>query len=356
MTNDEHLANTHYTNACSKHVDIIHTIVYIFLSFHLNSFHVGDYEYLMEEYLVDEYRAKKSLCPICLEVVHNPYQVPCCGSNYCYDCIMNLKSEGTKCSQCSKESESLICCATCRKELCENCMEKDLALQNELKEYEVKCRYYDKGCKWEGLQQYSDEHEQEECRHVQNPKPTEERRDVVPVKRILHNFSGIKKDQMLEVPFYTHDSGYKMHLWVFPNGYGKKEKGKYMSVFTCLVKGENDDKLEWPLRGSITVQLLDQSGKGNHLERTFHYCNTKPYDNTYYGRVTHSGRSEGVWPDQPFLSCEALFGRSCDYLRNDCLKFRISECKVQTSWRKKLGIVGFVVVIFIFIYFSYFTN
>ena len=54
-----------------------------------------------------------------------------------------------------------------------------------------------------------------------------------------------------------------MHLWVFPNGYGKEE-GKYMSVFTCLVKGENDDKLKWPLRGSITIQLLDQSGNDNH--------------------------------------------------------------------------------------------
>ena len=193
----------------------------------------------------------------------------------------------------------------------------------------MKCRYHNDGCKWNGRQLNSEEHELEECRFVPNPKPTEERRDVVPVKRILHNFSGIKKDHMLEVPFYTHDGGYKMHLWVFPNGYDKEE-GKYMSVFTCLVKGENDDKLKWPLRGSITVQLLDQSGNENHLERTIYYTNR--YNNTYRGRVTHSGRSEGVWPDKPFLAREALFGRSCDYLRNDCLKFRIVECKVQTSW------------------------
>ena len=304
---------------------------------------------------MDEYQAKKSLCPICLEVVHNPYQVLCCGSNYCYDCIMNLKSDGSKCKHC-KKSKSLIRCATCRKELCENCIEKNVALQNELKEYKVKCRYYEKGCKWVGLQQYSDEHEQEECRHVQNPKPTEERRDIVPVTRILHNFSDMKEDYYMLDPFYSHDGGYKMRLWVFPNGYGKEE-GKYMSVFTCLVKGEYDDKLKWPLRGSITVQLLDQSGKGNHLERTIRYTNR--YNNTYCGQVTHSGRSEGVWPDKPFLAREALFGRSCDYLRNDCLKFRVVECNVQTSWRKIIGIIAFVVVIFlifIFLYFSYFTN
>ena len=314
-----------------------------------------EYEYLTEDYLIEEYQAKGYLCPICREVVQNPYQLVCCGYNYCHNCIMKLPIEERSCpQQSSHKSRSIRMCPTCRGTFCENCMEQNACLYNDLKEYKVKCRYHNDGCKWNGRQMNSDEHEQEECRFVPNRKPTEERRDVVPVKRILHNFSDIKNDHMLEVPFYTHDGGYRMHLWVYPNGHGEEDIGKYMSVFTCLVKGENDDNLKWPLRGSITVQLLDQSGKGNHLERTFHYCNTERYNNTYYGRVTHSGRSEGVRPDKPFLACETLFGKSCDYLRNDCLKFRIVECKVQTSWRKTIGIFAFMVVTLILIYF--FTN
>lgn len=313
-----------------------------------------EHEYFTEGYLLEEYEQKGYLCPICFGVVRNPYQLLCCGYNYCYDCIMRLPTEKGPCPQkSSHESESVRACPTCRGKFCEKCIEPNACLYNDLKKYKVKCRYHNDGCKWNGRQLNAKEHEEEECRFVPDPKPTEERRVIVPVKRILHNFSDIKKDHMLEDPFYTHDGGYKMHLWVFPNGYGKEE-GKYMSVFTVLVKGENDDKLKWPLSGSITVQLLDQSGKGNHLERTIHY--TSRYNNTYRGRVTHSTRSEGIWPNEPFLTCEDVRGKSCDYLRNDCLKFRISECKVQTSWRKIMCIVAFVVVIFftvIFLYFSY---
>ena len=165
-----------------------------------------EYEYLIED--SEEYRAKGYLCPICLGVVYNPYQLLCCGYNYCLDCIIPIEESPCP-QQSSHESRSIRVCPTCRGKFCENCMERNACLYNDLKESKMKCRYHNDGCKWKGLQQYSEDHEQEECRFVPNPKPTEERRDVVPVKRILHNFSDLKNDHMLKVPFYTHDGGYK---------------------------------------------------------------------------------------------------------------------------------------------------
>ena len=54
-----------------------------------------------------------------------------------------------------------------------------------------------------------------------------------------------------------------MCLNVYANGFGDG-KGRHVSVFTCLTKGENDDNLKWPFRGTITVTLLDQLQSNNH--------------------------------------------------------------------------------------------
>ena len=139
-----------------------------------------------------------------------------------------------------------------------------------------------------------------------------------------------------------------MRLWVFPNGYGNEE-GKYMSVFTCLVSGENDDRLRWPLRGSITIQLLDQSGGVNHMENTI--CYTDRDDLTYSGRVTHSDRSEGMQIER-FISHDTLFHRNCVYLKNDCLKFRISGCKIKQPWTVGMILAFFFLLVSIIVIFN----
>ena len=54
-------------------------------------------------------------------------------------------------------------------------------------------------------------------------------------------------------PFYTHRNGYKMQLNVHPC-----KENKSISVFCNLMKGENDDHLRWPYKGTITISLLNQ--------------------------------------------------------------------------------------------------
>ena len=42
------------------------------------------------------------------------------------------------------------------------------------------------------------------------------------------------------------------------------EKGPYMyvAVYVFMMRGEFDDRLKWPLKGEIKVQLLNQRGRG----------------------------------------------------------------------------------------------
>ena len=328
-------------------------------------------------------------CPICCEVVHKPYLIPCCGHNFCHDCLMKLpvhkvavakevekeeeeeheeNEEGAfdhpaakksqqpilekvaqnKCQLCHANYKDLRDCPMCRKIFCENCIKRNVGLSNDLKKIEVRCRYHSKGCKWIGYHQNTEDHEKMQCLFVPNPESTEERSMIIPITRTLQKVSE-RKEQKLK-PFYTHNGGYKMQLWVFPNGYGSSE-GNYLSVFTCLVKGENDERLEWPLCCSITVQLLDHSGNDNHLEHTIDY--DKHCDLTYC-TVNLSGRSEGLGIKQ-FLAHKLLFDECCVYVKNDCLKLRISKCKINQSWLQKAAFIIIIVVstVLIFSYMYY---
>ena len=66
---------------------------------------------------------------------------------------------------------------------------------------------------------------------------------------------------------YTHSRGYKMCVQINANGY-EQANGTHVSLYTCMLKGEYDDKLSWPFRGEIAVELLSQDP--THTERN-HY-------------------------------------------------------------------------------------
>ena len=97
--------------------------------------------------------------------------------------------------------------------------------------------------------------------------------------------------------FYTHQHGYKMCILVYPNGDGDEE-GTYISIYTCLMQGLYDDHLKWPFRGNITIQIVNQAGDHDHIEKTFQY-NDETSD-VGAGRVTSGERSDG-WGFHEFL-------------------------------------------------------
>lgn len=92
-------------------------------------------------------------------------------------------------------------------------------------------------------------------------------------------------------PFYTYANGYKMCLFIYPNGYGKAD-GTHVFVSISVMKGENDFNLKWPFRGVIT---LDQSKQEDHKEVTVSYFEC---DSSYSSRVcigSHSAATGKLW-------------------------------------------------------------
>lgn len=69
-------------------------------------------------------------------------------------------------------------------------------------------------------------------------------------------------------PFYTARYGYKLCARAYLNGDGPMAKGKYISLFIVLMRGEYDGLLSWPFQQKITMKLLDQE-RITHVTETF---------------------------------------------------------------------------------------
>ena len=130
-----------------------------------------------------------------------------------------------------------------------------------------------------------------------------------------------KNDTIFSPPFYTSYGGYKMCIRVDANGCGNS-KGTHISVFTYLMRGENDDNLSWPYTGTVTVELLNQ------LENRNHYPLSKKFVSDRGQRVVNhdfvaQGRASGHYEYIPHSSLHYDLKKNCQYLKDDCLYFRL---------------------------------
>ncbi|XP_074165186.1 TNF receptor-associated factor 5 isoform X2 [Sminthopsis crassicaudata] len=69
-------------------------------------------------------------------------------------------------------------------------------------------------------------------------------------------------------PFYTSRCGYRLCARAYLNGDGSG-KGTHLSLYFVVMKGEFDSLLQWPFKQRVTMMLLDQSGKKNHITEIF---------------------------------------------------------------------------------------
>ena len=116
-------------------------------------------------------------------------------------------------------------------------------------------------------------------------------------------------------------------MCVVANGYSVGEV-THVSVYIFLNRGEYDDQLKWPFRGEVTIQLLNQSGNEGHWEETFYYDDS--VSNAVAGRVVGRQRAPTCKGYSQFIAHTDLRNGNQQYLRNDCLKFRISGVVVKS--------------------------
>ena len=87
------------------------------------------------------------------------------------------------------------------------------------------------------------------------PDITRRRRDAVMGKTV----------SLYSAPFYTDRFGYRMCLRVYLDGDGSG-KGRYISFFLTIMKGEYDALLEWPFQLTVTLTMINQKGNGNIVQ------------------------------------------------------------------------------------------
>ena len=126
--------------------------------------------------------------------------------------------------------------------------------------------------------------------------------------------------------FYTENGGYQMYLKVFPNGFNTVgAHGTHVSVWVPLMKGDYDDHLIWPIKGTLTVQLLNQTRDDNHSEPIEFFFDGS--SSSCQRVTTRSAARSGIWCFQ-FLPHKRLpydADKRCQYLKDDCVFFRVCD-------------------------------
>ena len=144
---------------------------------------------------------------------------------------------------------------------------------------------------------------------------------IPPYDYILSNYQEEKaKDSRNDsVPMYTHPGGYRFILRVLPNGF-RSGRGTHVTAAICSRKGDHDADLKVPVKCTITLQLLNQHRDQDHHARDIQ-C-----------EMTREKIGRDIAIDDKFIP-RADLEWNCDeqtqYLKDNCLKFRITKVVVQ---------------------------
>ena len=312
-------------------------------------------------------------CPICIEPFTEPYLSIECGHHFCRQCRNHLLS-------ISKPE-----CPICRQPDALTSAVFDKNLQRKVNSLKVHCSDYKKGCEWVGEMRYLCDHldpAKRQCgiacpfscgKHTRSSEMrehtchchkrmisckncgyyntftivTEKHYPICPQSptaitpatvspQYLYNQAPIEftigdfNVEWLSPPIYTHNRGYKFRLNVYPNGY-RTGKRSHLSVYAQLMRGEYDNKLEWPFEGDIRIELMNWREDTNHHSDTIcfnRYNHTVSRLNAY--RLTN--RKTATSFGHPFFISHTDLEPTTDtkYFLSDYFKLRVSVAVYTT--------------------------
>lgn len=131
-------------------------------------------------------------------------------------------------------------------------------------------------------------------------------------------------------PFLTHNRGYTMSLQIHCNG-DSRGKGKWLSIYAFLLKGEYDDFLTWPFRGSITVEVRNLLRNSHNHVKTIAF---DPRSSNSGARVEEEYFSPNLFGYWNFMALSVLFPSysvfpTFQYIQNESLKIDVSKVKIN---------------------------
>ena len=115
----------------------------------------------------------------------------------------------------------------------------------------------------------------------------------------------------------THPRGYKFKLKLYSN-FGAS---KYLAVDVYSIRGDHDDKLKFPAKFTITLELLNQHRDQDHYSKELECTLTREKVASF----------ERICRLHKFISHADLQwnpSKRTQYLKNDCLKFRLTRIKL----------------------------
>ena len=128
------------------------------------------------------------------------------------------------------------------------------------------------------------------------------------------------RDSWSSQPFYTSDKGYKMCISV-----SSSNNNNYVSVRALLMSGEYDNYLQWPIKGTLKLQLLNQCYDGNHndpVDIVFDGAEDNPCcQRVLVGNKSHYGIPFDTFISNKFLAEDVK--KRQHYCKNNTLYFKI---------------------------------
>ena len=103
-------------------------------------------------------------------------------------------------------------------------------------------------------------------------------------------------------------------LYLNGDGVGK---GGHVSLFFVLMKGPYDPILPWPFTRRVTMQLLDQSGKGKHVQEKFR---AHPNSTSFEQPKSEMNVATGF---PKFIATSDLEERKHDFIKDDVMFIRV---------------------------------
>ena len=140
---------------------------------------------------------------------------------------------------------------------------------------------------------------------------------ILPYDITFSNYQQVKakNGDIDSSPMYTHPGGYKFRLELSSNSL-VGGAGTHVSVGVYLLKGDYDAELKFPVRFTIILQLLNQHRDQDHHTRDIQY------------EVTSDSILNMCFVI-PHAALEWNRGKQTQYLKDDCLKFRITKIVVH---------------------------
>ena len=141
-------------------------------------------------------------------------------------------------------------------------------------------------------------------------------------------------DDWYSSPFYTHPQGYKFCVAVDANGWSDGA-GTHVSVGVSMRKGEHDDRLEFPFRGTFHIKILNWRQDSNHAQGTVSITDNNDSDHGTGGRVTTGRYAPYIQSNDTFLPHTSLYydaTNNTEYVNdNDCLLILVIKVDIHNN-------------------------